>query len=631
MTFRPPPIHPLVTASGEVAAIAHEIDQITDLAEIEALSRLLSLGLFRLAVVGEIKRGKSSFVNALLGQEALLPIADAVATSVVFKILYGPEQRMVAYFRPENEDAPVPPPQTLDAEGLTAFGTETGNPGNRRGVDFIAVELPHPLLQRGLVIYDTPGLGGLFRTHAEMTWRILPRADAVCFVLDSEQSVATRPEIEALNRIATLAPELFFLQTKTDKADAEQVAGWEARNRDILGEALGRDPARLAYFPVSSRLRQVAERRRRDSDLERSGFIPVLQHLRGTLHATVQASRARLLADRLEDTARRLDRSLAERLEILDSGDDGALGQLAAELTAAREALRAWEQGEGQRAMDGFRRTLDAIECDTLDALDDRLDAQPGGPLLADILEALEAERPSAETIVRRQPDLIGTVDDAVNQVLSEIQAEIATRHNAAREALYAAAGRTLPDLPTLSGPTRELAGSETPRLTPPRDDLWKRARAAFISAGIGATVASWGTVLLTGLAASNPLTLTITLVTVGFTSLWGFREHGETRAQATLQQLRAQLSDRVVRRRSRARTELIRVFARLRGTESEVLARLMDDMRREITARERAMERARRGAASEARVEAEGLRTARERLAHVLATIRPPDAGRGK
>jgi ribosome biogenesis GTPase A len=46
-------------------------------------------GLFRLVVVGEIKKGKSSFINALLGEPYPLPVMSDVATSTVFKVTYG--------------------------------------------------------------------------------------------------------------------------------------------------------------------------------------------------------------------------------------------------------------------------------------------------------------------------------------------------------------------------------------------------------------------------------------------------------------------------------------------------------------------------------------------------------------
>jgi hypothetical protein len=126
------------------------------------------LGLFRLVVVGEIKKGKSSFINALLGEPDLLPTMSDVATSTVYKILYGKEKKYKVFFLPqdiEHPEASTPPPLEITPEQVADYGTENGNPDNKRQVDFIGVQLPHPLLKTGVVIIDTPGLGGVFREH----------------------------------------------------------------------------------------------------------------------------------------------------------------------------------------------------------------------------------------------------------------------------------------------------------------------------------------------------------------------------------------------------------------------------------------------------------------------------------
>ena len=59
----------------------------------------VALGLFRLVVMGEIKKGKSSFINGLCGIPDLVPVHSDVATSTVFKLRYGTERRYTVYFQ----------------------------------------------------------------------------------------------------------------------------------------------------------------------------------------------------------------------------------------------------------------------------------------------------------------------------------------------------------------------------------------------------------------------------------------------------------------------------------------------------------------------------------------------------
>src|ERR1700677_576829 len=129
------------------------------LAEAESRNDLISdlmpvmerfdLGIFRLVVMGEIKKGKSSFINALLGESDLLPTASDVATSTVFKIIYGPERRFKVFFLPDVDTDRRPEPKEIPASDLRNYGTEDGNKGNKKRVDFVGVELPHPLLKDG--------------------------------------------------------------------------------------------------------------------------------------------------------------------------------------------------------------------------------------------------------------------------------------------------------------------------------------------------------------------------------------------------------------------------------------------------------------------------------------------------
>ena len=65
---------------------------------LQSVLERLSLGLFRIVIVGEIKKGKSSFIGALLGEHDLLPMDSDVATSTVYKIIYGPQKKYTVFF-----------------------------------------------------------------------------------------------------------------------------------------------------------------------------------------------------------------------------------------------------------------------------------------------------------------------------------------------------------------------------------------------------------------------------------------------------------------------------------------------------------------------------------------------------
>ena len=96
--------------------------------EYENLSKLLEHGKDKslvLLVCGEFKSGKSSFVNAFLGEE-ICPVADGIATSAVSIIKYGKRGRRTV--RPERGDWPGGYPEIRKRDCVG--NRQHGLPGN---------------------------------------------------------------------------------------------------------------------------------------------------------------------------------------------------------------------------------------------------------------------------------------------------------------------------------------------------------------------------------------------------------------------------------------------------------------------------------------------------------------------
>jgi len=346
------------------------------------------LGLFRLVVMGEIKKGKSSFINALLGEPELLPTASDVATSTVFKVIYGPEKRFKVFFQPDVDTNRRPEPRDIAAASLQDYGTEKGNPNNTKRVDFIGIELPHPLLKEGLVIVDTPGVGGLFKAHRDITWRYAPNADAICFVVDSTESVVSKDELDFLKELtAKVTKKLFFVQTKLDAASTEQWQGWEKRNREHLTNHLGIPAAEMLYFAVSSKRKGMADKppstgavtpedtKKLLKHLERSGFIPVMRFLRDGLMRQKEKYLAQQTARQLLTGCADLDRLLKDQLRIAQAESREELEAINQQLKSADLALTEWRGETFPAEMRKFDAEFSVLESRTRGHLQNALDA----------------------------------------------------------------------------------------------------------------------------------------------------------------------------------------------------------------------------------------------------------------
>jgi predicted GTPase len=378
-------------------SIANELGRDKDYQAIAPTLNQNTLGIFKLVVLGEIKKGKSSLINALLGEESpIVPVAREVSTSTVFKIIYGSEKTITVFFQPDLETGMEKPPLQISGEEIVNYGTENGNPDNIKGVDFIGIEIPNPMLSSGLVIIDTPGLGGLVKSHRDITWRYLPNADAVCFVTDSVSEVINQHEIAFLKELVTrITRRLFFVQTKTDAADDVKVVAWRERNIEILREQLGLQEKQIRYFCVSTVLKE-ASRENKDMELAAmSGYPQLRQFLEDGLLRLKDKELARRCASLLIPVINALKGELDNRLAIIAADGEGKTQGLKGEFERTKKdliQLRTEEiprlKSASQEGLGRLRTKLDDQFCEalesTINAYQRKLEAKSAEELLKD-------------------------------------------------------------------------------------------------------------------------------------------------------------------------------------------------------------------------------------------------------
>jgi hypothetical protein len=357
-------------------------------ADFLAAARNTGLGLFRLVVMGEIKKGKSSFINALLGIPDLSPVHSDVATSTVYKIRYGKALRYTVYFK---QDSGAQAARKLDIapEQVVEYGTEKGNKNNEKKVDFIAIQAPSQLLKDGLIIVDTPGVGGLFREHRDITFRHAPRADAVFFITDSVESPIGREEVDFLKELRKVTGLLFFIQTKGDKADAGERRKRMDNNVGILKAEVGIPEKDIRYFVVSSKLRLEAAKTRKPDDLEDSGFLPVLQLLNVELKDRKDRNLAAMALDRSGARIAVIGQEVQRQEEILGADTAEKIGKLDQELEQVSAAFQGWAKERLPELEREFRTELSRLRMDRLGEL--TVDLRPAGTVSQELRRQLHA------------------------------------------------------------------------------------------------------------------------------------------------------------------------------------------------------------------------------------------------
>lgn len=281
-------------------------------------------------VVGEFKQGKSLLVNALLGRP-ICPVDDDVATSAITIVQHGNEPTVVVYRRSGNEIERHP----VDPTTLADWVTEAGSAPGREQVERAVVSFGHPLLEQGLTLVDTPGVGGFAAGHARATTAFLPYADALIFVTAASAELSA-PEIEFLRSAVERCPQVVVALTKTDLyPEWRKIADL---NRRHLAGLL--DDVNLV--PVSA-VAAVAAIRRQDEALVNESGIPELRDQ--ILGGLLDRSRDRAARRSLQEAAELVDHMIAIASQELEVVQDPA--RIAAANTIYEQAVAKLEQVRG--------------------------------------------------------------------------------------------------------------------------------------------------------------------------------------------------------------------------------------------------------------------------------------------
>jgi len=212
------------------------------------LADRLDAGRFAIAVVGEFKRGKSTLVNALLG-EAVLPTGVLPLTAIATELTFGEPVAVVEFLDGHAESIP--------RDELATYVTEAGNPSNVRGVARVEVRGPWSLLEPGVVLVDTPGLASLYQHNTEAGRAALLDADGAIVVLSADAPLS-EAEHDLLEVLRDRRARTFFVVNKADHLGAADLAAVRAFVSETITDLLGSFvnvfavDARSALAPVSS-------------------------------------------------------------------------------------------------------------------------------------------------------------------------------------------------------------------------------------------------------------------------------------------------------------------------------------------------------------------------------------------
>lgn len=214
---------------GEMANIDSHIEYATSLlkkynwsagskraieAQLNSIVRKQNDKLLNISVIGEFSTGKSSFINALVGQE-LLAVNVIQGTTVAITIIeYGDNYSITL----TDFDGSSTKKEYIGIDTLRRYlHLHTTNPEYGKKISHLTVTLPSPILKRGFRIIDTPGTNSLELWHEEVTKKAITELSDLSIVTVD----ATQPMPESLmsfvdSTLETTIKDSVFVVNKID-------------------------------------------------------------------------------------------------------------------------------------------------------------------------------------------------------------------------------------------------------------------------------------------------------------------------------------------------------------------------------------------------------------------------------
>lgn len=247
-------------------------------------------------VVGEMNRGKSTLINALLGAPGMAPAGPMETTGLA--VSYVPANEKFPLGQSELEYASEPRFRRIPTEELEQW-IRIDSPTLRDAEEppLQASRAVRPSSLGSVAIVDTPGSGGLSEAYAMRAIARAQDASVLLIVTDAAGRI-TKPALDFLAHCSTMVESVVLAVTKIDLYRGHWQAVLE-ENRQILAE---RDPrlGRVPIIPVSGAWGERAaaepneERRRKlygssnihelvralRTPLERATKLPTLNALR---------------------------------------------------------------------------------------------------------------------------------------------------------------------------------------------------------------------------------------------------------------------------------------------------------------------------------------------------------------
>lgn len=291
--------------------------------EVKEISQKIQSQRFRISVLGEFSQGKSTLLNALLGEE-IQPVREIPCTGIVTVLKYGTEKRVICRYKDGREEE-IPFEQyqlkaTISEDA--ALGCLSDELAHNE-IDEIVFEHPDlELCSSGVEIVDSPGLN----EHPErtaITQKLLKDTDAVIFLTNASHPL-TQVERDLLQDVKTQlnhgkenepATNLFVVGNFIDLVRTEK--GRELVQRRIKRIVQGQNP----IVAGENRVHFISAQAALDAILRgtEDDYLKAFQHFTQSLEKFLTFDSGRI---KIKHSISQINRVIEKGLYLLSQSED---------------------------------------------------------------------------------------------------------------------------------------------------------------------------------------------------------------------------------------------------------------------------------------------------------------------
>ncbi len=234
-----PTRRPALPVLNTIESVCKEYGILSLSRQIETCKDLLAKDPFiDVAILGQFKAGKSSFLNSIIGKP-VLPVGAIPVTTVITRLSYGQTEGAVVTFLDNRRSR-------IGLDDVEFYISEAKNPANEKSVEVVDIELPHLKYYEGLRLVDTPGLGSVFKYNTEISQEWLPEVGMAIVAISADRPLSEN-DLALIRNLTEHTPKVVLLLTKVDLLSSDQREEVVRFFKSTLKRELNRDFPILLY------------------------------------------------------------------------------------------------------------------------------------------------------------------------------------------------------------------------------------------------------------------------------------------------------------------------------------------------------------------------------------------------